>query len=74
MDLVDQQIGKSGELDLKIEGGKLVLSFGWQEGAVGANVSAQADPDYFIDKLAALIPGSVDDAIFGIIKGALKSI
>lgn len=58
----------SGELKLKLEGGKLIVMLDTK----GVDVSVALEADYFIDKLAEVIPGQVDDAIFAVLKGALK--
>ena len=73
MDLKEGSLGSEGEYSLKLVGGKVVFELAHQSGAVAAGVKAELDPDYFIDKLAEMIPGEVDDAIFAIIKGALKA-
>lgn len=58
----------SGELKLKLEGGKLIVMLDTK----GVDVSVALEADYFIDKLAEVIPGEIDDAVFAILKGALK--
>lgn len=70
--LINKELGSEGNLSLKIEGGKLKLSLKYDSSGADAELSVLLEPDYFIDKLAGVIPGQIDDAIFAILKGALK--
>lgn len=72
-EIVKQDIGPETKFDLKLVGGNLVVELKY-EGAGGvASVSAGITAEYFIDKLAALIPGTLDDAVLGLVKAALKA-
>lgn len=71
-DLLSKELGKETDLELKLEGGNLVLSLKYQGNGGGATVSVSVAPDYFLDKLAALVPGKLDDKLIGFVKLALK--
>lgn len=66
-------IGAEGSLDLKLEGGKLVIVGKHVHASGEIDLSISEDAGYFLDKLAALIPGQIDDAVIAIIKAALKA-
>lgn len=74
MDLADKKLGKSGDVEFKVEGGKVKLAIVWAEGPTAASLSAEVDPEYFLNKLAAAIPGKLDDAVIELLKGALKGL
>jgi len=73
VDLAEKDLGANGHLSLKMESGKLKLSVEYGGGGVSGSVGVSVDSDYFIDKLAAAIPGQIDDAILALIKAALKA-
>lgn len=73
MDLGQKDLGGDGSLDLKLVGGDLVLVVSHASKGADANLQVKVRSDYFIDKLAAVIPGAVDDAILQVLKAALKS-
>lgn len=72
-DLVQKDIGGEGELVLKIKDGNLLISVMHDGKGSGGGLEYVVKTDYFLDKLAALIPGQIDDAIINIMKAALKS-
>lgn len=71
--LHEQQFGSEASMKVELLAGKLKLTVAYAGAGGGADVVAFVDSDYLIDKLAALIPGQVDDAIFSIIKASLKA-
>ena len=71
-DLVKTQLGKETDLEVKLDGGNLVLSLNYHGLGGGATVSVSVAPDYFLDKLAVLIPGKLDDKLIAFLKLALK--
>jgi len=71
-ELLEQKLGAEGTLEIKLEDGKLKLVVGYDGKGAGASVGLHLAPDYFLDKLAAAIPGGIDDAIINILKAALK--
>lgn len=72
MELVDVPVGSEAKLEVDLVEGKLQLSFAYEGKGVGSKLSVMLEPEYFMDKLAAAIPGKIDDAVLALIKGALK--
>jgi hypothetical protein len=72
-DIAEGKIGSDGKYDLELVEGKLKLTVAYDAGGVEAGVSVALNPDYFLDKLAAVIPGQVDDAVIALLKAALKA-
>ena len=72
-ELVNKQIGKEGKLDLGFKEGKLELTLGLDSAGVDAGLFVTVEPDYFLDKLKAAIPGTVDDTIIDLLKVAFKT-
>lgn len=70
-DLVELKKGEA-TLDLDFKEGKLRLSVSYDGKGADAGLFVDLDPDYFLDKLKAVIPGQIDDAIIDMLKGALK--
>lgn len=73
-ELAKGQIGPEVQYDLELVDGKLKVSVGYDGSGVDAGVYVTVEPEYFIDKLAAVIPGKLDDAVFAMLKGALKGV
>lgn len=65
---------KKGEaaLDVDFKDGKLRLSVSYDGKGADAGIYVDLEPEYFLDKLAAAIPGKLDDAVIEMLKGALK--
>lgn len=74
MDLLVKELGAEGKVKLVVEGGKLKLVVEYDSKGMDGSVSMSVDSDYFIDELAAKIPGQIDDAIFAVLKSALKQL
>lgn len=72
MDLLQKDLGE-GELSIKLEGGNIVLSASHSAKGSKVSLSVAVLPDYFLDKLAEIIPGQIDDSIILMLKAALKS-
>ncbi len=72
-DLKDIKLGSAGDLDVALKDGNLVMTLSYQTGALVAGASMTVDSGVLLDKLAALIPGVVDDAVIALIKSALKA-
>lgn len=70
-DLVELKKGEA-TLDVDFKDGKLRLSVSYDGKGADAGLFVDLDPDYFLDKLKAVIPGQIDDAIIDMLKGALK--
>lgn len=74
MEIFQKQLSPEASAKMDITGGKLILSALLDTKGVGAQVGVSVDVDYFIDQLAAKIPGTVDDAIFVVLKAAMNSL
>lgn len=74
MDIIERPIGTEGNIKVVLEGGKIKFLAVMDTKGVDANLSASVDSDYFIDQIALAIPGTIDDAIFGVLKAALKAV
>jgi len=74
MDLANKDLGSEGNVELKVVDGKLILEVSHIHASGKVSLLVEEDGTYFLDKLAKAIPGQVDDAIFAVIKGALKAV
>jgi len=70
--LVEYDFGKEAGVDLELKDGKLRLVVQYDGSGADARLYVDLMPDYFLDKLAAVIPGEIDDMIIAALKGALK--
>lgn len=70
-DLASGDIGAEAKYDVKLEEGKLVIAAKYDGAETDAELVVKIDAGLFIDKLAAVIPGTIDDAILAVLKGAL---
>jgi len=69
--LASGELGPETKYDVKIEEGKVVLSLQYDGAETDASLVVKVDAGVFLDKLAAAIPGQIDDAIIAVLKGAL---
>jgi len=74
MDLISKDLGPEAKVKAVISGGKISLSVVYDSKGLDGKVELSADSDYFIDELAKAIPGVIDDAIFAVLKQALKQL
>lgn len=72
MELVNEQVTKEANLKVDVVGGNIVLLAKLDTSGLDADLKATLDGDYFFDLLAEKIPGKVDDAVFALLKQALK--
>jgi len=72
-ELLAKELGAEADLSIALVAGKLELKLSYDGKGAGASVAVNLEPDYFIEKLAAVIPGKLDDAVLEILKSALKS-
>jgi hypothetical protein len=63
------ELYQEGELKAELDNGQIVLTYGGK----GATAVVSIDAGYLLDKLAAAIPGSIDDAVIGVVKAAIKA-
>lgn len=74
MKLVEEKLGSEGEFAIEIVQGVLKVSLNHLHASGKAGVLLEQDAGYFMDKLAAAIPGTLDDALLAIVKDALKKL
>lgn len=70
-DISTGPIGAVGQYDLAFRGGKLTLSVSASEPVGSVLAAISVDAGTVIDAIAKAIPGTVDDAILGLLKAAL---
>lgn len=71
MEVANVDLAKELGLDIKIENKKLVLAVKYDGKGADATVMVEVEAAYFLDKLAAAIPGTLDDSVIAAIKLAL---
>lgn len=69
--IAELEFSKEGGLDLAFVEKKLRLTISYDGKGVDAGVYADVDPEYFLDKLKAAIPGEIDDTVIDLLKAAL---
>jgi hypothetical protein len=70
-DIVDGNIGTVGKYDLEFKGGKLCLKINADVGYGAVTLDLDLNAEFILDALAKAIPGTIDDAILGVMKAAL---
>lgn len=73
--ILDQKLGTVGDIKLELKQGKLVLAVGASEpqGSVAGQVLITVDAIVVLDLIAKAIPGTIDDAVLGVVKAALAA-
>lgn len=73
-DLAGGNLGNVGKWDLDFKGGMLVAKLEANVGGVvNAGLVVEIGADAVLDAIAKAIPGSIDNAVIEVIKGALKA-
>lgn len=72
-EIVGGALGPEAKFALKRDGLKVIATVALDTKGVDASVSVGVEGDYFVDQLKELIPGKIDDAIFDMLKVALKA-
>jgi hypothetical protein len=70
--IVEGNIGTVGSYDVDLKDGVLIVEVSAEVPVGQAGLVVKLDACKVLDVIAAKIPGSVADAIFGVIKAALK--
>lgn len=70
--LKETPIGSEGKLKIEVKEGKLLLALEYDGKGLDGQFGLALDPEYFVDLLAAAIPGQLDDALLALLKTALK--
>lgn len=71
VELVEGQLGSVGSYDLEFQDGNLTVSLKADVGPLKAGLTLVLDSAQLMDAVAKAIPGTVDDAVIGVIKAAL---
>lgn len=70
-ELAAGELGPEAKYDVKIVEGKVVMAIKYDGVETDAELVVKIDAGLFLDKLAAAIPGQIDDAIIAVLRGAL---
>lgn len=70
-DLVSGAIGSAGKWDIAFKDGKLMLSAEYDPDLASIGLSVAIGAKQVLEALKVAIPGTIDDAIFSVIEGAL---
>lgn len=73
MEIVKHEAGDVNA-EIKIENGNIKITAGLKSSGVKAAAQIEVESDYFLDQLAAAIPGQIDDAVISMLKVALKAV
>lgn len=66
------ELGSEANVDVLLKDGKVILVAKYDGKETDAELSVSVSVDMLLDKLAAKIPGQIDDAVIGLLKAALK--
>jgi hypothetical protein len=69
-ELIKGNLNKEASYDLEFVDGKFKLSFAYDGQGIDGQVAVMVEVGFFLDKLAAVIPGEIDDALLGALKKA----
>lgn len=61
-----------GNLVLKVENGKVILSIAYDGKQADAKLEVALGVDQYLDMLKEAIPGELDDAVIELLKGAMR--
>lgn len=70
-DFAQGNIGSVGKYDVAFKSGQMVLEIDAVAGASSAGLIIKIDAAQVMDAIAKAIPGTVDDAVIGLVKAAL---
>ena len=70
--LAEMEVSEEADLSLEFKDGKLKFLLQYDGKGANAGVYIDVEPEYFLDKLADVIPGEYDDKVFELLKVYLK--
>lgn len=73
-ELAGGSLGPEAKWDLSLSDGKLLLKGKYAGLGGGVDLTASISADYFLDELAKMIPGQLDDAVLKLLKAALAAV
>lgn len=73
---MEKPIGAEGTLKIENVDGKIVVSVGYDGKGLDGSLSVAIESDYFVDLLAAAVPGDspLEALVIATLKSALKSV
>ena len=71
-EIAEVKISKESEFDLKFEDGVVKALISYDGKGLDGGIYINMEPEYFLDKLAAAIPGEWDNKVIEMLKMALK--
>ncbi len=71
--MITEQISKEAKVEITFEKGNIVLAGNLDTKGVDVGLTITVESDYFLDKLAAAIPGELDDKLLAMLKVASKA-
>lgn len=74
MILLDKELGPEAGAKIELAAGKIILSMALDSKGLGGELKLSLDSEYFLDELAAKIPGQIDDAVLAVLKAAFKQL
>jgi hypothetical protein len=74
MEIANEQLSKEANANIQLVGGNIVLAAKLDTSGLDVELKATLNGDYFIDLLAAAIPGQIDDVVLGMLKSAIKAV
>lgn len=72
-EIINEPIGNEAKVSFKFEKGVARIALDYDGKGADAGLFIELESDYFIDKLAEAIPGTLDDQILNFLKVALKA-
>jgi len=70
-ELVNQEISKELGFELKFEDKQLILIPSFDSKGVDVKMEIKVSAEYFLDQLAAAIPGQIDNTVIDLLKAAI---
>lgn len=73
MDIAKGNIGTEANYEIDIVGKDLVASFNYAGAQLSSATNVKLDLVAILEKIKEKIPGTIDDAIIGVVESALKA-
>lgn len=74
MILFEQAIGSEGKMIAELKKGKLTINVYHDHKSGVLSFAVEQDAAYFLDKLAAAVPGALDDVVIAMVKDAVAKL
>jgi len=73
MPLAEGMVGPETKYTLEFKDGKLIMGIHYDGTQADASLVIGLEAEMFLDMLAEAIPGKLDNAVFNVIKAAMKA-